>query len=53
MCMTSLSYGNLFHEASLLLVNGNPLQDVTATGHVSVVIYKGQRLDRSELLDQQ
>lgn len=41
------------YEASLLLVDGNPLQDIGSTEHISVVLFKGQRVDRSELFDQQ
>ena len=41
------------YEASLLLVDGNPLQDIAATEHISMVLFKGQRIDRSELFDQQ
>jgi imidazolonepropionase-like amidohydrolase/ABC-type multidrug transport system permease subunit len=41
------------YEASLLLVDGNPLQDISATERISMVMLKGERVDRSELLDQQ
>ncbi len=37
-------------EASLLVVDGNPLQDVRALSAVSVVFFKGERVDRSDLL---
>lgn len=40
------------YEASLLLVDGNPLKDISATEHVAVVMFKGERVDRSELFDQ-
>ena len=40
------------YEASLLLIDGNPLQDISATEHISVVLFKGERVDRSELFDQ-
>ncbi|MEP6809622.1 MAG: amidohydrolase family protein [Chthoniobacterales bacterium] len=36
-------------EASLLLVDGNPLQDVHALSAISVVLFKGERVARSEL----
>lgn len=39
-------------EASLLLVDGNPLQDIAATERISMVMFKGERLSRSELFDQ-
>ena len=40
------------YEASLLLIDGNPLQDISATEHISMVLFKGERVDRSELFDQ-
>jgi imidazolonepropionase-like amidohydrolase len=40
------------YEASLLLVDGNPLQDVTATERISAVYFKGERMDRQGLFDQ-
>ena len=40
------------YEASLLLIDGNPLQDISATEHISLVVFKGERVDRSELFDQ-
>ncbi len=39
-------------DANLLMVDGNPLQDITATERISLVVYKGERLRRSELFDQ-
>lgn len=39
-------------EASLLIVDGNPLQDVRALSAVSTVLFKGERLVRSEIFDQ-
>jgi imidazolonepropionase-like amidohydrolase len=39
-------------EASLLLVDGNPLEDITATERISLVIFKGERIRRSKLFDQ-
>jgi cytosine/adenosine deaminase-related metal-dependent hydrolase len=39
------------YEASLLLVDGNPLQDISATEHISMVMFKGERVNRSELLE--
>ena len=38
--------------ANLLLVDGNPLQDITATERISLVIYEGERIGRSGLFDQ-
>ncbi len=36
-------------EASLLLVDGNPLEDIAATERISAVFLRGERIDRSEL----
>jgi imidazolonepropionase-like amidohydrolase len=41
------------YEASLLLVDGNPLQDISATERIQMVMFKGERVDRTELFDQQ
>ncbi len=40
-------------DANLLLVDGNPLMDITATERISLVVFKGERLRRSDLFDQQ
>jgi len=40
------------NDADLLLVDGNPLDDITATERISLVVFKGERVDRGELLDQ-
>lgn len=39
-------------EASLLVVDGNPLQDVRALSSISVVFMKGERVARTELFEQ-
>jgi imidazolonepropionase-like amidohydrolase/ABC-type multidrug transport system permease subunit len=39
-------------EASLLIVDGNPLQDVRALSSISVVLMKGERVARSTLFEQ-
>jgi imidazolonepropionase-like amidohydrolase/ABC-type multidrug transport system permease subunit len=39
-------------DADLLMVDGNPLQDITATERISMVMFKGERLRRPELFDQ-
>lgn len=39
-------------EASLLVVDGNPLQDVHALSAISVVMFKGERVARTELFEQ-
>lgn len=39
-------------EASLLIVDGNPLQDIHALSSVSTVFFKGERVVRSRLFEQ-
>src|SRR6476659_5989893 len=39
-------------EATLLIVDGNPLQDVRALSSVSVVLLKGERVARSTIFEQ-
>ena len=39
-------------DATLLLVDGNPLQDISVVERISVVMLKGERIDRSDLFDQ-
>lgn len=41
------------YEANILVVDGNPLQDISATERISIVFFKGERIDRSGLFDQQ
>lgn len=38
--------------ADLLLVDGNPLEDISATERISLVVFEGERVRRSELFDQ-
>ena len=40
-------------DATLLLVDGNPLLDVRAVEAVSMVFFKGERVNRGELLKQE
>jgi imidazolonepropionase-like amidohydrolase len=40
------------NDADLLLVDGNPLEDVSALERVSAVFFKGERIDRSQLFAQ-
>ena len=40
------------HEANLLLVDGDPLSDISATERISLVVYKGERVRRAGLFDQ-
>jgi imidazolonepropionase-like amidohydrolase/ABC-type multidrug transport system permease subunit len=39
-------------EANLLLVDGDPLADISATERISLVVYKGERIRRAGLFDQ-
>jgi imidazolonepropionase-like amidohydrolase len=45
----SIRVGN---DADLLIVDGNPLDDITATERISMVVFKGERVDRTELFNQ-
>ena len=38
-------------EADLLLVDGNPLEDIAATERISLVVLKGERIRRDQLID--
>lgn len=40
-------------DANLLVVDGNPLQDIHAVSAISFVLLKGERVDRSSLLSQE
>ncbi|MHB8215564.1 MAG: amidohydrolase family protein [Candidatus Sulfotelmatobacter sp.] len=40
------------YDADLLLVDGNPIEDISATERISLVVFKGERIDRSELFNQ-
>jgi imidazolonepropionase-like amidohydrolase len=39
------------YDATLLLVDGNPLQDIAATERISLVFLKGEEINRSKLFD--
>ena len=39
-------------DADLLLVDGNPIEDISATGRISLVVFKGERIHRAELFRQ-
>ena len=39
-------------EATLLMVDGNPLQDVRALSAISLVLMKGERVNRNDLFEQ-
>jgi imidazolonepropionase-like amidohydrolase len=40
-------------EANLLIVNGNPLEDIRATENIANVIFKGEMINRSGLMKQE
>jgi len=40
------------YEADLLLVDGDPLSDITATERISLVMFKGERVNRAALFSQ-
>jgi ABC-type multidrug transport system permease subunit len=40
-------------EASLLLVDGNPLRDIGDTERISLVVFRGERLARAELFEEE
>src|ERR1700674_1206074 len=46
----SIRVGN---DADLLLVDGNPREDITAVERISIVVFKGEQLDRSDLFNQE
>jgi imidazolonepropionase-like amidohydrolase/ABC-type multidrug transport system permease subunit len=39
-------------DADLLIIDGNPLEDISATERISSVVFKGERIDRTELFEQ-
>lgn len=39
------------YEATLLLVDGNPLQDISSTERISMVLFKGERVNRAVLFE--
>jgi imidazolonepropionase-like amidohydrolase len=41
------------YEASLLLVNGDPMQNISATEQVSTVVFKGEVISRTRLFQEQ
>jgi imidazolonepropionase-like amidohydrolase len=40
------------YEASMLLVDGNPLEEISATERISAVFFRGERVSRPDLFDQ-
>jgi imidazolonepropionase-like amidohydrolase/ABC-type multidrug transport system permease subunit len=41
------------YDATLVLLDGDPLQDISNTERISLVIFRGERVDRSELFRQE
>jgi imidazolonepropionase-like amidohydrolase len=41
------------YQANLLLVDGNPLKEIAVTERISMVMFRGERVERSDLFDQQ
>ncbi|MBI4874501.1 MAG: ABC transporter permease [Acidobacteria bacterium] len=41
------------YEATLVVVDGNPLQDISATERISLVIFRGERIARSQMLQEE
>jgi hypothetical protein len=39
-------------DATLLLIDGNPLEQIASTEHITLVFFKGERINRAELFDQ-
>jgi imidazolonepropionase-like amidohydrolase/ABC-type multidrug transport system permease subunit len=40
------------HDATLILLDGDPVQDIGNTEHINAVYFKGEHIDRSDLFDQ-
>jgi imidazolonepropionase-like amidohydrolase/ABC-type multidrug transport system permease subunit len=40
------------HDATLILLDGDPVQDISNTEHINAVYFKGEHVDRSDLFDQ-
>ena len=40
-------------DATMLVVDGNPVQDIKAAEAISFVMLKGERVDRAELFKQE
>ena len=39
-------------DATLILLDGDPVQDISNTEHISAVYFKGEHIDRGDLFDQ-
>jgi len=40
------------HDATLILLDGDPLQDIANTEHIYLVMFRGERINRPELFNQ-
>jgi imidazolonepropionase-like amidohydrolase/ABC-type multidrug transport system permease subunit len=41
------------YDATLVLLNGNPLKEIAATEQISLIIFKGEHINRGDLFGQQ
>jgi imidazolonepropionase-like amidohydrolase len=41
------------HDATMLLIDGNPLKDIKLTENIRSLIFKGERVDRPDLFTQE
>ena len=41
------------YDANLIVVDGNPLKDITQTEHISVIVLQGERIHRAALFEQE
>ena len=39
------------NEATMVLIDGNPLEDIAITERISAVFFKGERVDRAGLFE--
>jgi imidazolonepropionase-like amidohydrolase len=39
-------------DATFIVLDGDPLQDISATEHINAVYLRGEHIDRSDLFDQ-
>jgi imidazolonepropionase-like amidohydrolase len=40
------------HDANLVLLDGDPVEDISSTEHIYSVMFRGERIDRTELFNQ-
>jgi hypothetical protein len=51
--LLALTVQRVFESPLHLLRDGNPIEDITAVERISIVIFKGEQLDRSDLFNQE